>query len=219
MLPNYYKWTRMEFGQRIKGRVVEIGAGAGHFLDHYIESVDHVVAIDYNKELVERIKRRFSDKNINGVVADLRDEKSLEVVDEADTIIALDILEHFEDHQMIVRNIVRILKKGGYFLVKVPAQSALFGNADYASGHFRRYDPDKLVEIMENCGLSTVSLRYINRLGAIAYRFKRGKKTNFSKTFNPAILKVINSVIPLLAIVDKVIPGKGLSLIGVFRKV
>jgi hypothetical protein len=57
----------------------------------------------------------------------------------------------------------------------------------------------------------------MNPAGAWSYRFKKAKKTNFSKTFSPAKLKVVNRMMPVIALLDHVPGLKGLSLIGVFR--
>ena len=63
----------------------------------------------------------------------------------------------------------------------------------------------------------TLSLRHMNPAGAWSYRFKKEKKTNFSRTFSPGKLRVVNTLMPVLALLDHVPGLKGLSLIGVFR--
>jgi hypothetical protein len=56
----------------------------------------------------------------------------------------------------------------------------------------------------------------MNPAGAWGYRFKKRKQTNFSKTFSPGRLRVVNALIPALSLLDHVPGLKGLSLIGVF---
>jgi hypothetical protein len=69
---------------------------------------------------------------------------------------------------------------------------------------------------MDEHGFETRSLRHMNPAGAWGYRFKKEKKTNFSKTFSPGKLRVVNALIPALALLDHVPGLKGLSLVGVF---
>jgi hypothetical protein len=71
---------------------------------------------------------------------------------------------------------------------------------------------------MESLGFETLALRHMNPAGAWSYRFKKEKQTNFSKTFSPGKLKLVNALMPVLAWLDHVPGLKGLSLIGVFRR-
>ena len=112
----------------------------------------------------------------------------------------------------------KLLKPNGHLLVKVPAQSALFSSLDRASGHFRRYDEKQLQTLMEAAGYETVSLKKINPIGALVYRLKSGKNTNFSRTFSTRQLHLINALLPLLRYFDGLPLLGGLSLAGVFRK-
>jgi hypothetical protein len=101
-------------------------------------------------------------------------------------------------------------------VIKVPAQSRLYGAMDKASGHWRRYDADSLRALFERHGFSTRALRPMNPVGAWGYRLKKDRDTNYSKTFSPAKLKLVNAAIPVLALFDH-LPGlDGLSLVGIF---
>lgn len=218
LLPNYYRWIFNSFFKHVKGRVMELGAGAGHLMPSYIDSVKHAYALDHNPVLIEAIEKKYGSAKVTTVLADLSVDFTKMLAGEMDTVIALDVLEHFEDDVMLATRARKMLATGGYMIVKVPANSEFFGDADKASGHFRRYDPDQLSEVMRAAGLKEVSLEYFNRPGALIYRCRRNRKSNFSKTFNPAVLKCINLTIPLIAIIDRILPGKGLSLIGIYKK-
>ena len=89
---------------------------------------------------------------------------------------------------------------------------------DEASGHYRRYDKSDLAGLAEAMGLDRVRIHYLNQAGAVAYKFKKRKKTNFSKTFSPATLKAINLAIPTLAAFDRIRIFAGLSVVAVFEK-
>ena len=70
---------------------------------------------------------------------------------------------------------------------------------------------------MESHGFRTLALRHMNPAGAWGYRLKKQKQTNFSKTFSPGKLRLVNALIPALALLDHVPGLKGLSLVGVFE--
>lgn len=217
LLPNYYAWIANLFADHVSGTVLELGSGAGLVVRNYIDRVDEVIAVDINRELLARLARTMPRDKVRGIEVDLRgDWHELEGVT-ADCVIALDVVEHFEDDASFVDKMKRRLRPGGKLIVKVPAQSKLYSDMDRASGHFRRYDDADLRTLMESHGLRTLALRHMNPAGAWGYRFKKEQKTNFSKTFSPGKLKAVNSLIPMLAWLDHVPFLKGLSLVGVFQ--
>jgi SAM-dependent methyltransferase len=218
LLPNYYEWTYMKFARYLRGQIVELGCGSGIGIPTYLNSATRVYAVDYNEELVERIKRRFPSHKVVPIRADLTgDWRELDGV-VADAVVMMDVLEHFADDTTIVNKARKLLRPNAHLLVKVPAQTELFSSLDRASGHFRRYDEEDLRTLATAAGYETVQLRKINPIGALAYRLKRGKNMNFSRTFTTGQLRVINWILPLLAPFDNVPFLGGLSLVGVFRR-
>lgn len=219
LLPNYYGWIAARFARFLpRGTVLELGCGAGFVLRHYVDAVERVVAVDVNDALLERLGREYPRSKVEPRRVDLRGDWH-EIADvAADAVIALDVLEHFQDDAAFVRNVKARLKPGGRAVVKVPAQSALYGPMDQASGHYRRYDDAPLRQLFEREGFTTLSVRPMNPAGAWGYKKKRVENTNYSKSISPGKLKVINALMPALAMLDHVPGLKGLSLVGVFER-
>lgn len=219
LLPNYYGWIAARFERFLpRGTVLELGCGAGFVLRHYVDRVERVVAVDVNTALLERLGREYARAKVEPRQVDLRGDWH-EIADvRADAVIALDVLEHFEDDRAFVRKLKERLAPGGRAVVKVPAQSVLYGPMDQASGHYRRYDDAPLRALFEAEGFRTLSVRPMNPAGAWGYRKKRVESTNYSKSISPGKLKVINALIPGLALLDHVPGLKGLSLVGVFER-
>ena len=219
LLPNYYGWIAARFAQFLpSGTVLELGCGAGFVLRHYVDSVQRVVAVDVNDELLARLGREYPRAKVEPRNVDLRGDWH-EITDvKADAVIALDVLEHFDDDAAFVQKVKARLKVGGRAIVKVPAQSALYGPMDQASGHYRRYDDAPLRLLFEREGFTTLSVRPMNPAGAWGYKKKRVESTNYSKSISPGKLKVINALMPALAMLDHVPGLKGLSLVGVFER-
>jgi SAM-dependent methyltransferase len=217
LLPNYYRWIASRFRGQISGTVLELGCGAGFVLRNYADRVERVIAVDLDQGLLDRLGREWPPERVRTLRVDL-DGDWREMADvRADAIVALDVLEHFENDAAFVEKLKRLLRPGGKVVLKVPAQSQLYGEVDRASGHFRRYDAGGLRALMEKQGFRTLSLRHMNPAGAWGYRLKRRRRSSYSQTFSPGKLKVVNALIPALALLDG-LPGlKGLSLIGVFE--
>jgi SAM-dependent methyltransferase len=217
LLPNYYRWIAKGFRGLVSGTVLELGCGAGFVLRHYAGEVDRVIAVDLDQNLLDGIARAWPADKVRPVRVDLLGGWGEIAGLKADAIVALDVLEHFEDDVAFVEKLKRHLRPGGRVVLKVPAQARLYGDIDRSSGHFRRYDAAGLQGLMERASFRTIALRHMNPAGAWGYRFKKGERSSYSQTFSPAKLKIVNALIPALALLDGVPGLKGLSLIGVFE--
>lgn len=217
-LPNYYKWIYGIFRPYLGGEVIELGCGAGHGISVYLSETDHLTAVDYNPELLRALADRHSDAKLTPLALDLLEDWHALPQGKADAVLMMDVLEHFRRDRDFIQKAAKLLKPGGHLLMKVPAQAELYGEIDQASGHYRRYDRQDLEALALAEGLELVSLRSINRLGALAYRFKRQKPSNFSKTFSVGQLRVINWAIPLIRLGDAIPVSGGLSFACVMRK-
>jgi SAM-dependent methyltransferase len=216
-LPNYYRWIFTYARPFVKGTVMELGCGRGLFIPHYIRQAKRVVAVDHSEKLLNQLAGVYAEQKLKTVRVDLSkhwdDLGKLRV----DTIIALDLLEHFRNDQLLLRKMHQILNPGGVIFIKVPAQRRLYSEMDRASGHYRRYDPDDLHRLADTEALEIISIRYMNPLGALVYRSRNQKPTNLSKTFLRPQLRFINLCLYVLPVLDKIPKLRGLSLIGVFR--
>jgi SAM-dependent methyltransferase len=217
LLPNYYRWIASRFREHVRGTVLELGCGAGHAVAHYLDRAERVIGADVNEELLRRLEAEHPAAKVRGIRCDLRgDWRELEGL-RADVVIALDVLEHFEDDLAFLEKAKRHCAPRGRLVLKVPAQSRLFGAMDRASGHFRRYDEEPLRELLARAGFRALALRPMNPAGAWGYRLRRERSTNYSSTFSPAKLRIVNALMPLFAALDHVPGLPGLSWIGTFE--
>lgn len=76
-----------------------------------------------------------------------------------DLVCAFEVLEHIEDDKAALAEWVGRLRPGGWILLSVPAHQSRFGPADTLVGHFRRYDPAVMDELLRGVGLTDVTLR------------------------------------------------------------
>jgi 2-polyprenyl-3-methyl-5-hydroxy-6-metoxy-1,4-benzoquinol methylase len=217
-LPNYFDWVYGFYKDLIRGTVVELGCGAGLGLRVYRHQAVRIVAVDFNPELLRRIRAVYPGEQIETRSIDLiGDWNALREI-RADVVILMDVLEHFKDDATLFRRAVDLLAPGGHVIAKVPAQQALYSDIDRASGHFRRYDRSDIEALLAAADVELRDLRQMNRLGALSYRLKRRSKTSFSRSFSTRQLQLINLLIPVLRRIDAALPGKGLSMVFAARK-
>ncbi|MBX5153715.1 class I SAM-dependent methyltransferase [Rhizobium lentis] len=215
LLPNYYKWTYSALKPYLRGKVVELAAGAGYGIGTYIDQTSKVIAVDHDPDLLRVLKSQYTD--VETLDVDLLGDWE-ELDGGADAIVMMDVVEHFEDDLAFLRKVHSKLKPGGHALIKVPAQEALYSQIDVASGHYRRYEEKMLRALAVSSGFEVCLLRHINVIGSMVYKRKKNNKSNFSKTFKSSQLKLINLLIPLIAAVDSILPGPGLSLVAVLQR-
>lgn len=217
LLPAYYKWVYSKFIKHIQGATVELGCGAGLGIGTYLNQASCVYAVDHNEELLKRIKDTYGSCKVIPLKADLIAEWDFLPEGQADTVIMLDVVEHFRNDIQLIKKAASLLSPNGKLLIKVPAQPSLYSSIDEASGHYRRYDKKSLEKLAFHAGLNIETIDNNNVVGALAYRFKSKNQVNFSRTFSRRQLKIINFTIPVIQLFD-VLPFAGLSLMCVMSR-
>lgn len=105
----------------VKGKkILEVGAGMGGDSVRLAKLGADVTAIDFTKEALEEVKNLAIKHNV-GVDAVKADTRQLPFKDESfDVVFHQGLLEHFRDPLSVLREHVRVLKRGGYLVVDVP---------------------------------------------------------------------------------------------------
>lgn len=217
-LPNYFRWTYGKFTPWIKGTVVELGCGAGHGVRYYIDQIEHLYAVDCNSRLLESLRDTYAGNKVTVINADLGNDWSALDTIRADTVIMMDVIEHFKDDEQLLARAAQLLKDNGRIVIKAPAQSNLYGEMDIASGHYRRYDRPDFRRLADKTGLQIKKIARLNPLGALAYGRRKKQNSNFSKSFSLWQLKGINAAMPLIQLLDAAPFLPGLSEICIMEK-
>jgi SAM-dependent methyltransferase len=90
-----------------------------------------------------------------------------------DVLMLLDVLEHFEDDQSILKSAGALLVEGGVLLATVPAMPSLWSGYDDRCGHARRYTRRSLQRLLGGCGFTPVFVSYFMCLLAPALYLRR----------------------------------------------
>lgn len=69
-----------------------------------------------------------------------------------DIVMAMEVLEHIENDSEALSTWRSWLRPNGSLLLSVPAHNSKWTDADVWAGHFRRYEKEDLIRIIENAG-------------------------------------------------------------------
>ncbi len=114
------------------GRVLDVGCGTGLMLGSIASWKP--VGMDFSPLALEFCRSRGIDKVVQADVVRLPFADG-----SMDLILALDLMEHVERDDLLIREFNRVLRPGGYLMATVPAHPSLWSDHDVALHHFRRY--------------------------------------------------------------------------------
>lgn len=128
-------------------KVLDFGCGSGLFVSKLQENGYLSFGTDISEEAV-KFGELKGIKNLS-----IQDSHKLNFPDNHfDAIVAMDVLEHLEDESWAIKEIERVLKLGGKFIVMVPAYQFLWGIQDEVAHHYRRYTLGKIKEKIKASG-------------------------------------------------------------------
>lgn len=215
---NYYSWVLKQFEPYLGPTTVEVGAGIGTFSEFLLSSakVQKLVAIEPATNTYPHLQERF----INNPKVDARrgfltdHYKSID----ANAIVAVNVLEHVENHEAFLREAYECATPGGHLLLFVPALPALYGTLDKIFEHYRRYTKSSLRSVIESAGWRPERINYMNMPGIAAW-FMAGKVLR-KTSIKPSDAKAYDRlVVPWLSKIESVIePPIGSNLLAIAGK-
>jgi SAM-dependent methyltransferase len=131
--------------------------------------------------------------------------------DSIEAVGAFDVLEHLEYPEILIREIFRILKPGGYFICSVPAYQWLFSDFDLSIGHYRRYSRKRLNQELSSVGFNDITKKSIfGFLVFPAFLIRRipfilsiGQDTKRQKVKRNSKPSILNKLSPFLKILSR----------------
>jgi SAM-dependent methyltransferase len=152
-------------------RILELGVGIGNIAEFTIVGAEIYYGVDADKEHVQHAIWRMHAFPFQGLVMDLCELDSLEDLSalDFDTIVSVNVVEHWPNDQEVMKRLVSISKPGTKFAFIVPAYQRLYNYLDAQGGHYRRYNRITFRNLLESSGISINGLRYFNTIGAAAW--------------------------------------------------
>lgn len=136
----------------------------------------------------------------------------------ADSLVAVNVLEHIERDDEFLRQAWEIGRPGGTLLLFVPAVPAIFGSLDTAFEHFRRYTKASLRSSIETSGWRIERLGYMNMPGILPW-FVSGRMLGRTSISGTEVRLYDKLVVPVTAAIeDRLSVPIGQSLLAIARK-
>ena len=127
--------------ERVGGRVLEIGTGSGYGVERIAPRAEHFLTIDKHapaKELIDAYPNvEFRQMNIPPLVG-IESES-------VDCVISFQVIEHIKRDEEFVREVHRVLKKGGVFIVSTPNRPMSLTRNPW---HIREYSSEEFSALL-----------------------------------------------------------------------
>ena len=140
-----------------KGECLEVGCGAGDLCATLHSMGYRVKGIDSSESAIQLCRKLH--KNICQDEAVKFSCESIDDVDGTfDIVLMFEVLEHIEDDRATLSRVRELLKPSGHVLLSVPAHESSFGPFDVFTGHYRRYEREKLLALLDESrfGVQTI---------------------------------------------------------------
>ena len=137
-------------------RLLEIGCGTGGLLQELVTWAE-AYGLDSSKEAVGYCQQRGIHTVCQGSVNDLPYGDNT-----FDGVIGVDVLEHLDDDEGALREILRICRPGGRLVATVPAFQFLWSRRDVQLHHRRRYTRPQFTASVARAGFRVLKSTYVN---------------------------------------------------------
>ncbi len=143
-------------GGRSDLKILNVGAATGR-TSQMLEQFGQVTSIEYDQICYEFVKEKLGIDIHQGSITEIQFEN-----DQYDLVCAFDVVEHVEDDQKAVEELVRVCKPNGHVVVTVPAFMSLWSHHDVVNHHFKRYKAGEMRELFASTSSKKAYNSYFN---------------------------------------------------------
>jgi 2-polyprenyl-3-methyl-5-hydroxy-6-metoxy-1,4-benzoquinol methylase len=211
----FNRWMADTLAPRLRGEVLELGAGIGNLTLLLSRGAHRYLATDTDDEHLRELRSRLEyrlDIDVGqfdfSVTSDVRRFQQ-----SADTVVCLNVLEHVPDDTTAFENIRCCLRPGGTAVILVPQGPELFGSLDEVLRHKRRYTRQDLREKMSAAGFKSLEIIDFNRASRPGWFLN--SRVLRRRRLSRVQLYVFDLLVPLLRRIDDKFPWPGNSLIAI----
>jgi ubiquinone/menaquinone biosynthesis C-methylase UbiE len=160
-----------KFSEIVSGEVLDIGSADGYFTKavYDVTKPNRLIGIDVLKSSVAYASRRY--KKIKNLVFRIGDAEKLAFpADKFTAVYILEALEHVRDAKIVLSEIYRVLKPGGFTIILVPSENWLFKigwpvwthtrGSVWHETHLNFFDGSKLPQLVGKCGFTDIQTHY-----------------------------------------------------------
>ena len=136
--------------------ILDVGCGTGANLE-MLSQFGEAEGVDVSSEALAFCRERGLTNVKQGAAEALPYE-----TDSFDLVTGLDVVEHLDDDLAGLKEMQRVLRRGGRALLFVPAFMFLWGVQDDVSNHRRRYTLKELKRVVQEAGFEIERATYVN---------------------------------------------------------
>jgi len=149
---HYEHLHRYRFAKEfVKGKkVLDLACGEGYGSLMLSEEADEVTGIDIDQTTISHASSKYLRENLKflkGSITDIpiKDEKIFDV------IVCFEALEHIEEHDKLLREVKRLLKSDGIFIVSTPNKRIYADQPNYQNPfHLKELYFDEFMDLLSN---------------------------------------------------------------------
>lgn len=212
--------------------ILEIGCGGGGF-GVRLAARGEYLGIEPDLDSYATAKARIEPRGgavRNATFAELGDER------EFDLVCAFEVIEHIEDDVAAISEFSRSVRPGGWIMLSAPSRPDRFSHWDTMVGHYRRYTPASMSDLLSGAGFEQVSVRSFGwpltyatepiRNQVAAKRRDRTANSIADRTagsgrqLQPRVLAgtVIEALTIPFSLLQRVAPERGLGVVGIGQR-
>jgi ubiquinone/menaquinone biosynthesis C-methylase UbiE len=198
-------------------KILNLGAGTGDDID-VVSRFGDVYVIDIDPNAIKLIPDEavFEKKICDACDMHYPDNYF-------DLVVAFDVLEHIEEDALVVNEIHRVLKPGGYFIITVPAFNFLYSSHDKALAHFRRYNKGTLRALLSDFDCREIGYWVFSLFIPVAVQRLLKRNAPNSEVHHMQLPGILNSLLyAMLKVENLIIKHKiplpfGTTIYGIFQ--
>ncbi len=135
-----------------------------------------------------------------------------------DIVGLFDVIEHFEDDIILLKEAKRVTKTNGIIAVTVPARDELWSDYDVKSFHKRRYTKERLTNVLFKSGLNILLMEYMFMSLYLPMKYIRKRKAGDPFKINKYVNVLLKGYFDLERKLSNLFLPIGTSLIAICRK-
>jgi len=153
----------------VKGPVLDVGCHGGTFTNQVLTKIgsQNIYGIDISPSAIELAKKKIPNGNFQVASAEELPFKN----NFFEAVVCLEVLEHVDHPGQAIKEISRVLKKGGYTILLVPTDNNLFKwvwflwtmyYPVWRHAHVQSFSEDYLEKLVKDAGLKIERVRLFN---------------------------------------------------------
>lgn len=139
-----------------KNNILNIGAATGETTS-WLSIYGAVTSVEFEKDCCDFVKQKL---NLDFIPASITELPFAE--NKFELVCAFDVIEHVDEHNKAVSEMVRVCKPGGLVAITVPAFHFLWSKHDDINHHKRRYRLTQLLDLLKQHKGKIVFKSYFN---------------------------------------------------------